>query len=221
MSMEMKAIFFDLDNTLIDRQAAAYDIYSEMVSDLFPEWEKLSIEYETAVQRLMILDEYGTIGKDHVFGRFCKAYQLDESLVQILTDRWVQCFGDYTRPFKESASTLEKLSKKYRLGLLTNGYPHMQRRKVELSGCESYFEVIVVSGEHGIHKPDPRIFEIACEKMGIKPEEAYFVGDTFSTDILGAVRCGMKPIWLHSDSLLKTDMDIPRIYGIEELPDIL
>lgn len=217
----MKAILFDLDNTLIDRQGAAYDMYSDMVAEVFPDWYRMSIEFETAVQRLMLWDEYGAIGKDHVFGRFCKTYHLAEEWEKKLTDHWVQHFGDYTRSFPESRETLEKLKNKYRIGLLTNGYPHMQRRKLELSGLEDLFEAVVVSGEHGIHKPDPAIFKIACDKMGVLPEEVIFVGDTFSTDIYGAVLSGMKTVFLHSDILHKTKLDMPVIHSIEELPDIL
>jgi putative hydrolase of the HAD superfamily len=97
----------------------------------------------------------------------------------------------------------------------------MQRRKLELSGLEDLFEAVVVSGEHGIHKPDPAIFKIACDKMGVLPEEVIFVGDTFSTDIYGAVLSGMKTVFLHSDILHKTKLDMPMIHSIEELPDIL
>ena len=108
----MKAILFDLDNTLIDRQGAAYDMYSDMVAEVFPDWYRMSIEFETAVQRLMLWDEYGAIGKDHVFGRFCKTYHLAEEWEKKLTDHWVQHFGDYTRSFPESRETLEKLKNK-------------------------------------------------------------------------------------------------------------
>ena len=219
--MELKAIFFDLDNTLIDRTSAAYDIYCDIVSDCFPDWDKNSIEYEAAVQKLMVWDEFGTIEKAHVFGRFCREYHLEESTVEALTRRWMKEFGDYARPFEKSAEVLGKLRKKYRLGLLTNGDPYMQRTKLYKSGLENYFEIVIVSGEQGIHKPDVRIFELACSRMGLQPNEIGFVGDTFSTDILGAVRCGMKPIWIHSDYLYKTNLDMIKIHHIEELPDIL
>ncbi len=216
-----KAIYFDLDNTLIDRTGAAYDIYCDIVSDCLPHFAKHSAEYEAAVQRLMIWDEYGSIEKTHVFSRFCKVYQLDESLVESLSNRWAEQFGEYARSFSKSEEILEKLSEKYRLGLLTNGYPHMQRKKLEKSGLEKYFEVVIVSGEYGMHKPDVRIFQHACEMMRLSPEEIIFVGDTFAADVLGALRCGMKPVWIHSDSLMRTEMDVLRIHKIEELIELL
>lgn len=217
----VKAILFDLDNTLIDRTGAAYDIYCDIVSDCLPHFDKHSAEYEGAVQRLMIWDEYGTIEKAHVFSRFCKAYDLDDSLGAVLSNRWADEFGEYARAFEKSEETLKYLRSKYRLGLLTNGYPHMQRKKLEKSGLEKYFEAVIVSGEHGMHKPDVRIFQFACEKLNLKPEEIIFVGDTFAADILGALRCGMKPIWIHSDSLMKTNADVVKINRIEELSDLL
>jgi len=217
----IKAIFFDLDNTLIDRTAAAYDIYCDIVSDCLPDLKKGSFEYEAAVQKLMIWDEYGTIEKAHVFNRFCKEFHLDMNLVESLSARWADEFGNYARVFAESENTLKKLATRYRLGLLTNGYPKMQREKLKRSGLEKYFEVVIVSGEHGIHKPDVRLFEMACQKMGLKPEEIAFVGDTFAADILGAMRCGMVPIWIHSDHLLNTQLKIMRIQRIEELTELL
>ena len=216
----VKAIFFDLDNTLVDRTQAAYRMFCDIVADCLPQYPKSSIEYENAVQSLMIWDEYGTIEKSHVFGRFCKKYDLNENLVAELSDRWMNEFGNYAIPFEKSEETLKELSKKYRLGLLTNGHSKMQRRKLEKSGFEKYFETIIVSGEQGIHKPDVRIFQMACDSIGLKPEEIAFVGDTFTTDILGACQCGMKPVWIHSDSLFRTDFELLRIHCIEELSEL-
>ena len=219
--MSIKAIYFDLDNTLIDRTAAAYDIYCDITADYFPDYKRNSIEFETIVQKMMVWDEWETIEKAHVFGRLCKEYGLDEGLVEVLSQRRMTEFGNYARSFEESAEVLEILSKKYRLGLLTNGHSHMQRAKLKKSGLEKYFETVIVSGEQGIHKPDIRIFELACSKMNLSAEEIVFVGDTFATDILGAVRCCMKPIWIHSDGLFKTNLDMIKINRIEELPDCL
>ena len=63
----------------------------------------------------------------------------------------------------------------------------MQRRKVELCGCEDLFEAIVVSGEHGIHKPDPAIFQIACDKMGVSPEEVIKKINNISKDSIAEI----------------------------------
>jgi putative hydrolase of the HAD superfamily len=55
-------------------------------------------------------------------------------------------------------------------------------------------DTIVSSAEVGLHKPDPRIFELACERVGVAPHEAVHVGDHHYADVLGASAVGMTPV---------------------------
>ena len=55
---------------------------------------------------------------------------------------------------------------------------------------------LIVCGDYGIQKPDPKIFEIAAQRLGLTCEEIAFVGDTFYKDISGAIKAGMMPVWM-------------------------
>ncbi len=99
--------------------------------------------------------------------------------------------------FADVAGMLEQLGGSHRLALVTNGAPDLQREKIAASGLAGYFDAIVVSGELGIGKPDPRIFAHALDLVGARPEAAMMVGDSLTRDVAGAQRAGMRAIWIN------------------------
>ena len=82
------------------------------------------------------------------------------------------------------------------LGLLTNGSREFQRRKLERFDLEDFFEVVVVEGEFGVGKPDPRVFHHALEALGVAPEGAWMVGDDLARDMAPARALGITAIWV-------------------------
>jgi putative hydrolase of the HAD superfamily len=84
-----------------------------------------------------------------------------------------------------------------RLGLLTNGFTETHQEKIELLGLRSFFDTIIISDEVGMIKPDPRVFRLACERLGVAPEQATMVGDRFDKDVSGAQGIGMKTLWVN------------------------
>lgn len=98
-------------------------------------------------------------------------------------------------------------------------------------GISEYMDCIVMSSETGIRKPDPRIFEIALQRMGVTAEETGYVGDTISRDVLGARNAHLglvirinNPSIAHRDAAF-TGPDAPQadyvIEELNELPEIL
>jgi putative hydrolase of the HAD superfamily len=102
---------------------------------------------------------------------------------------------------------MTQLSADYRLALLTNGAPDLQREKIAASGLEPFFEAIAVSGEHGIGKPKPEIFHRLLGELGVSAEEALMVGNSLERDIAGARNAGIRSIWI-------------RVPGSEEQADV-
>jgi putative hydrolase of the HAD superfamily len=84
-----------------------------------------------------------------------------------------------------------------RLGLVTNGPSDVQRDKVDALGISRHIRAVVISGEHGVAKPDPAIFEVALDLLGVGPSEAWCVGDSLDHDIAGALSVGMTALWLN------------------------
>jgi putative hydrolase of the HAD superfamily len=102
------------------------------------------------------------------------------------------------RAFPHAVEVLEELKGRYRLALVTNTRSDMTAEDIKgllrEAGVPDVFDVMVVSGEVGVSKPDPRIFEIALEGLGVGPDEAVMVGNTVSTDVFGGNRVGMRTV---------------------------
>lgn len=121
---------------------------------------------------------------------------------------------------ERTADTLEALRERgYRLGVISNADGRVEAL-LEAVGLRSYFELVIDSGVVGIDKPDPRIFHLAAEGMGIEPAEAVYVGDIYEIDVQGARAAGMRAVLI--DPLWKrADLDCDRIRAIHDLLDLL
>ncbi len=90
---------------------------------------------------------------------------------------------------------LARLRRHYRLAIVTNGPTQMQWPKVRKFALEGLVDHVVVSGDLGIHKPDPAIFQHLLAQAGALPREAAHVGDSIHSDVQGARAAGMTAIW--------------------------
>ncbi len=107
-----------------------------------------------------------------------------------------------TQPFwkleEDTLPVLERLKVAgYRLGLVSNS---ADKKNVEIIlkrlGLEGYFDVVLISAEAGVRKPNPKIFHMALDAMHTSPDRTVMVGDTLGADILGAKSAGIKAIYL-------------------------
>ncbi|MEV5028222.1 HAD family hydrolase [Paenibacillus sp. LPE1-1-1.1] len=126
--------------------------------------------------------------------------------------------------YEETFRVLDALKGKYKLLLLTNGSPDLQREK--LAGVPEllpYFDHIIISGEFGQGKPAAAIFKHALERLGIETEHGIMVGDKLTTDILGANTIGMTSVWINRHGAVRNDEIIPthEIKHLEELLQLL
>jgi putative hydrolase of the HAD superfamily len=96
-----------------------------------------------------------------------------------------------------SRGVLTPLATEYRLAMITNGAPDLQRLKLAGTGLADLFEQIVVSGELDIGKPDVGIFAHVLAHSGVEPGEALMVGDSWQRDMLGAYHVGLRAVWIN------------------------
>ena len=123
----------------------------------------------------------------------------------------------------EAEPALGKLARDHRLALVSNGAPDVQREKLAGTTLERYFGAIVISCEVGFGKPDPRIFEIALERIGAEAHEAVMVGDSLARDVAGAHAAGIRAIWIDRHLWAGEEGPAPdaRIESLSELPAAL
>lgn len=218
----IKAIIFDFDGTISNRQMNAYTIFDDYVKDIFKDMTKM--EYEAMLQDFLTDDCNGTINCKFRLAPFINKYK--DYLPENFEDDFIAFYYEYMWKYcvlkPETRDVLTKLKGKYKMAILSNGQSKSQHDKIDYMNINEFFDEIVVSGDIGINKPNKEIFEIMADRLGVKPEECMFVGDVFSSDILGAIRANMLPVWI------KVDTERPHKYydgliinNLNELFDIL
>jgi len=115
----------------------------------------------------------------------------------------------------------------YRTAIIANANSADARNIIATCGLENYFDVIVISGEVGIEKPDKQIFQVALKRLGVEAGNAVMVGNRIDADIVGANRVGMKSVWFRwndrYEEIIGSEDEKPDfiIKSLSELPGIL
>jgi len=183
-------VLFDLDNTLVDRQAA----YRRWAVD-FAAAAGLD---EAAVAWLVRADDDGFADRQVLFRAAREEFGLPES-VGDLVEQYRRRYPTYFEPDQGVLDGLRRLrSAGWRIVVVTNG-PPSQREKVTRAGLDPLIDALCISEELGVAKPDPRIFAEARRRSGAPPEEVggWMVGDTAHPDIGGGRAAGLRTVWLH------------------------
>lgn len=190
----IKAILFDLDMTLLNRDAS-------LRACLAGQHERLHsllghISPKTYVERFAELDNKGYRTKEFCYGRLIAEFGISGIDEDELTADYRATFQDHCVGFAGLTEMLDGLQAAgYKLGMITNGRFPFQLLNVQALGIEQYFETILVSEKEQCRKPEAVIFERALVQMGVDAETAVFVGDNPEADVRGAQNVGMRGVW--------------------------
>jgi putative hydrolase of the HAD superfamily len=113
---------------------------------------------------------------------------------------------------------VRSLAGTYRLGLLTNGPSDIQRLKLAGSGLAGCFDAVVISGEVGLGKPDPTVFADVLTRLGVEPEDAVMVGDSWERDVVGALGAGVAAVWVAGGRTRPED--VPSVTVIQQAGEL-
>ena len=195
----IKAIIFDFDGTLTNRQYNAYGVFNDYLRDYFKELD--DIEFEAVLQDFLYYDCNGTIPVKLRLIPFIDKYgkYLPEDFQDNFIPHYYQYMYEYTVLKKDTIDVLNKLQNKYKLAILSNGDSKSQHDKIDKVDISKYFDEVIVTGDYGIHKPNKEIFKIMADKLNVECNECLMIGDVFSTDILGSIKAGMIPVWVSVD----------------------
>lgn len=174
MVEKVKWLFFDIGSTLMDEHLA-YEHrmreIAEAAGTTFEEVYRLAMEFYARNKK-------GDLEAAKVLGvELTKWHKEDEIL------------------FPDASECLKRLHEKYRIGIIAN-QSLGTRERLEKHGVLKYIDLVIASAEEGVSKPDKRIFEIALERAGCKPDEAVMIGDRIDNDIVPAKALGMGTVWI-------------------------
>ena len=220
----VKAIIFDAGNTLVwlDHPFIVQTLREHGVEAT--EEEIVAAEYR-AKRLLDELVRSGQAGNDETRGKvfFREIFRqvgLDDDLFPPVAKRLYARHAErnlWSNVRERTAETLEELRRRgYRLGVISNADGRVEAL-LESVGLLSHFDFVIDSALVGVEKPDPRIFRMGCERLGVAPEEAVYVGDIYEIDVVGARGAGMEAVLV--DPLGRwAELDCHRIAAIHELP---
>lgn len=220
----IKAIFFDLDNTL-------YDYFKTSDPALEKVYLELKKEIKISKQRfLKILNKskkevrnelnHSPDSHDRIiyFQRTGEKLNLNLKFVLKLYGIYYSNFLKTLKPRKGILKTFKEIKKQdLKIVIITNEVVEIQLRKVKKLGIMNYLDYFVASENAGIDKPHKKIFLRALNKVKLKPSEVLMVGDSELDDINGAKKIGIKSVLLQTKKNQKTKAD----YKIKKIPELL
>ncbi|WP_246061609.1 HAD family hydrolase [Paenibacillus oralis] len=203
------AVFFDLDDTIYDHLLPFRDALQAVLNtgDDFP--------YEPAYHRMRFYSDHlsALAGGTPTHGR---------ALEDMRTERFIRSLAEFgvtltreqaaavqsayldrqfrIRPFDGAFELIGKLkSSKTLVGLITNGPPEHQWRKIRALELDRLVSpgLIYISGAVGITKPDRKLFDHVAAEAGLAPEQCSYVGDSWRNDVVGAAGAGWRTIWFN------------------------
>jgi len=235
--MEIKAIIFDLDDTLIADESASRMAFEEVgtkaarfgvkkgefVRDCqtlahglwtsgpcYAYCESIGIsafeclwgQFSDEQEELQKLRSWAIPFREAVFSGALRQQSSKISHSHSVGSELSEEFGKARRKFQKlmpsAKEVLACLYPHYRLGMLTNGAPSLQREKIAASGLEPFFQAITISGEKGIGKPMAEIFFQLVAELDTLPSEVIMVGNSKERDIAGACNAGIRSVWLRA-----------------------
>lgn len=237
--MLIKAVAFDFDHTLYDRDRTLELMAPEFMSH-FADKLRDGVTLEQVAAATLKADRAGFAPPDAParrsdsikmpWGSTYRSLVATGIFKEVPTNEEyyygfiLPVFPKYIAMYPDAVSTLLRLREMgYTTGLLTNGTSEFQNAKLDFVGLRDHVDRVILCGDLEYQKPHASTFEAICEAMGCAPHEALYVGDNPVNDVEGARRAGMVPVWMRSVGLWFDALE-PSPYAIDaigELPELV
>ena len=220
--MKYEIILFDADDTLFDFKKSEDFAIKQLVSTLDSNFDDEFIinTYKDINTKIWIEFEEGKITSDELkverFNRLIKQLEINSNATD-LCNMYIQFLGDGSFLYDESEDLLNYLSKKYKIGIITNGLADVQHRRIRNSIVGHYFEDVVISDEIKIAKPNPAIFDYALRNLDHSNKKSVLmIGDSLNSDIKGGINAGIDTCWFNQHKKINSS-SINHTYEINSL----
>ena len=207
----VKHVFFDLDHTIwdFDRNSALafarvfqnHSISLE-VSRFVQIYEPINFNYWKLFREERITKQELRRGRfQDAFGEF--GIHFDMLTIDRLAESYIQELPGDNYLFEGAEPLLERLSRTYKLHIITNGFKEVQHGKLNQANIDHYFDTVTNSEMVGVKKPNPKIFNHALNMARAVPEQSIMIGDNYEADIQGALNMGFDAICFnyHKDTI--------------------
>lgn len=217
-----KYLLFDVDDTLLDFQKAEYNAFLMLMNEYNIKYtDEIYAIYKNENHRLWKEYELGNIKRSEIFdNRMIPLFQhlnINDD-PKAASYRFLTYLSKGAYLIGNTYKVLEKLSKKYKLYIITNGEPTVQYPRIKEVGIDKFFDMIFVSEEIGFSKPNKEFFEYIEEHIeGFNKKEAIVIGDSLTSDIKGAINYGIDTCWFNPNG--KTS-DLNITFTIKSIDEV-
>lgn len=196
--MAVRAVVFDIGGVLEIAPSLGVPQRWAAVFGLRPE------EFEERTDSIWQAGAIGLITEEEVHNRLRELVGVDAALVEaFMNDIWVEYLGTLN---VELTEYFRGLRPAYKTGIISNSFVGAREREQELYGLGDITDDIVYSHETGMSKPDPRIYLLACERLGVSPEETVFLDDSEAM-VDGARAVGIQAILFQDNAQAIADIN--------------
>jgi putative hydrolase of the HAD superfamily len=216
--MEMKAVIFDLDNTIYDYRDYFYQAFLKL-SEYFH--NKYCIPKDKFIEISVKILNRKKSRYPKLFNEILKSLNIPESEVKFC----VMVFNEGSFPITPYQGVYELLdylkNKGYFLGIITDGNYERQKKKIKSLKIEHYFDVIVYTGLLKSPKPSSLPYQYIIDKFNIDPKLSYYVGDDPDIDFEGAKSVGLNTIRILKGEFSNKNRNKFIDYEIKEIKEII
>lgn len=223
--MKYRALFLDMDGTFLDFHAAEREAFYRTFASIGKEADEEKYRLYSAINdSLWKAFERGEIEKDTIRkSRYTKLFErLGIEADGIAAERNYERFlGEGHALMPHAGEVLAWLAERYPLYVVTNGFANVQRNRQKLAGIDVFMAQMFISEEIGYQKPQKEFFDVCFSKIEppLKPEEVLVIGDSLTSDILGAKNAGIDSCWFNPEGLANGSGIQPE-YEIRSLPEL-
>ena len=186
-------------------------------------WEALRARFEGTDENLRVLRRWAPSYRlDSWRNALARHNVHDDDLARELAESFPRHRRRLHVVYADVRPALEQFRRRYRLGLLTNGAPDLQREKLAGSGLAGWFDEVLVSGDIGFGKPNPRIYKTMLSRLNVTAAEAVMIGNSLHSDIQGAQAVGIPAIWIDRtggprDDAIVADFEVTNLRDLQSV----
>jgi HAD superfamily hydrolase (TIGR01549 family) len=219
------AVLFDLDDTLFDHWGCTRAALGavQVGQAAFGAWafEAFEAAHRELLEALHLEVLAGRLTVDDArLARFRRLFEqagqpASDALVRETAAAYRRTYLAHRQPVRGARDLLAALHGRVRTGIVSNNVAAEQYQKIDECGFAPYLDAIVISEEAGVAKPDPRIFDLALDRLCHPRQAAVMVGDAWTTDIAGAQAAGIRPVWFNRFGAVSPDKSVREIDSLE------
>ena len=207
----LRALFFDLDDTLFDHRRSARAALDAVHQAFVPSvaFAELERHHANYLEEMHLEVLAGRMSLDDARRqRFRKVFEalglpLGDADVERAASAYRDGYVTARHAIDGAVELLAALQPRHRIAIVTNNLTDEQQQKLTACGLAPYVDALVTSEQAGVSKPDPAIFRIALERLGVAAPESVMIGDSWSADVVGAIAAGIRPVWYNPLGLPK------------------